>query len=278
MGEDVLDLEVEGTTGGVVLTRSSGGGGNSSSDTEPKRDEELMSAITEVVEATPGGEEVRDDDELLGVNTTDGEPGAKSKDELLTVEGRNETVFLGFLRAGGEAKRLDNGAMILFLATGFGDIGVDVDGSPAATVEAIEVEEEEPKHFLVLQACFIFPGPPNFGMSSQNTHTPQFALVQLMQVPHFLVFFAGGLDLTTFSTGALTNFFTGDLTNFFRGDLTIFFFFTGVFDTFFLIAAEVRLSTMLSNPPLFFTFLVGDIFADTDEDNDNLREQAVFIA
>ena len=75
---------------------------------KPKRDEEL-SVITEVVEATPGGEEGRDDDELLGVNTTDGEPGAKStKDELLTVEGRNETVFLRFLRAGGEAKRLDN--------------------------------------------------------------------------------------------------------------------------------------------------------------------------
>ena len=120
---------------------------------KPKRDEEL-SVITEVVEATPGGEEKRD------------EPGAKSKDELLTVEGRNETVFLRFLRAGGEAKRLDNGAMILFLATGFGDIADDVDGSlAAATVEAIEVEEEEPKHFLVLQACFIFPGPPNFGMS-----------------------------------------------------------------------------------------------------------------
>ena len=60
------------------------------------------------------------------------------------------------LSSGGEAKRLDNGAMILFLATGFGDIADDVDGSlAAATVEAIEVEEEEPKHFLVLQACFI---------------------------------------------------------------------------------------------------------------------------
>ena len=73
---------------------------------------------------------------------------------------------------------------------------------------------------------------------------------------HILVHAAGKLKLR------------GDL------DLTIWcFFFTGVFDTFFLIAAEVRLSTMLSNP-LFLTFLVGDIFADVDEGNDNLREQS----
>ena len=165
LGEDDLDdLEVVGTTGGVVVTISSGDGGNSSSDSEPKRDEELAD-LTEVVEATPSGEERRDDDELLGVNTIEGEAGAKSKDELLTLEERNETVFLGFLRAGGETKRLDNGAMILFLATGGGDVALDVEGSPAGIVETIEVEEEEPKHFLDLQACFIFPGPPNLGMS-----------------------------------------------------------------------------------------------------------------
>ena len=81
-------------------------------------------------------------------------------------------------------------------------------------------------------------------------------------------FFTG--DLTNFFTGDLTTFFTGDLTNFFRGDLATFFFFTGVLVTFFLIAAEVRLSTMLSNP-LFFTFLVGDMFAEADEDNANLK-------
>ena len=59
------------------------------------------------------------------------------------------------------------------------------------------------RHTRLIQHCFILPGPPNFGESLQNLHSPQSVALQALQVRHrrfrgalfdeaFLAFFFGG--------------------------------------------------------------------------------------
>ena len=59
------------------------------------------------------------------------------------------------------------------------------------------------RHTRLMQHCFILPGPPNFGESLQNLHSPQSVALQALQVRHrrfrgalfdeaFLGFFFGG--------------------------------------------------------------------------------------
>ena len=59
------------------------------------------------------------------------------------------------------------------------------------------------RHTRLIQHCFILPGPPNFGESLQNLHSPQSVALQALHVRHrrfrgalfdeaFLAFFFGG--------------------------------------------------------------------------------------
>ena len=47
------------------------------------------------------------------------------------------------------------------------------------------------RHTRLMQHCFILPGPPNFGESLQNLHSPQSVALQALQVRHLL--FRGAL-------------------------------------------------------------------------------------
>jgi len=40
------------------------------------------------------------------------------------------------------------------------------------------------RHFLLMHACFSFPGPPNPGLCLQNLHSPQSANRQFLHNPH----------------------------------------------------------------------------------------------
>jgi len=50
------------------------------------------------------------------------------------------------------------------------------------------------RYFLLMHACFIFPGPPNPGLSLQNLHSPQSASRQFLCNPHRRLV---GRDFTT---------------------------------------------------------------------------------
>ena len=43
-------------------------------------------------------------------------------------------------------------------------------------------------HFFSSQHCFIFPSPPNLGLSMQHLHIPQSGLVHPSQDPHLFLF------------------------------------------------------------------------------------------
>ena len=40
------------------------------------------------------------------------------------------------------------------------------------------------RHTRLMQHCFILPGPPNFGESLQNLHSPQSVALQALHVRH----------------------------------------------------------------------------------------------
>ena len=71
------------------------------------------------------------------------------------------------------------------------------------------------KHTRLTQHCFILPGPPNFGESLQNLHSPQSVALQALHVRHrrfrgalvdvLAFFFGGGGGTTGSGTGLQTN-------------------------------------------------------------------------
>ena len=72
----------------------------------------------------------------------------------------------------------------------------EVEDAAKAEMEEFFSEDPNNKHFLILQDCFDFPGPPNIFMSWQFVQEPQLALIQLGHVPHFVFFFGLSMDLT----------------------------------------------------------------------------------
>ena len=76
----------------------------------------------------------------------------------------------------------------------------DEQGAPLTIAEGGSLGDKQTR---LIQHCFILPGPPNFGESLQNLHSPQSVALQALHVRHrrfrgalfdeaFLAFFFGG--------------------------------------------------------------------------------------